>query len=469
MSADFGACPSLSDQAREVVCRIFGEGESPLKDRSSYELIGPMVKRHIAAPDRNSVMREIQGWFESDGNRHWLRPEMQERVAVVILDGIGPADQSETAVWAIGSINAELAARKMRANWSASAIDGFVHATLRTLKTACDRNKVLEASGSFGLDLDSANAGIPGDAFPREWSVGTFQNLLKHGRRFVVSGLHPAVGNLIALTVALRPDLLGRLVERLDHPVVQGRGGSAARSRLPALRTIARPWIGSVRLHALRRLPWRSCTRSKPSTPWTTTCGPQGARTWTDTVGLPNCARPATTSTRRLRASWADWADSLSHLTPGACARWIGELLGAAPRSLHSHGDGKALRVQQLEAACNEALVRLVHQSWSSDLSEILITGLRTDPSETWTRHLGDLAWALRESAPERAAEIARAALRSHEARVKQVLGAQLTNSGLALLGAPGVDRAVWAPASPSRIEHWILGSGSWTGANNCL
>ena len=118
----------------------------------------------------------------------------------------------------------------------------------------------------------------------------------------------------------------------------------------------------------------------------------------------------------------AGLADSLSHLTPGACARWIGELLGAAPRSLHSHGDGKPLRAHQLEAACTEALVRLAHQSWSSDLSEILITGLRTDPSETWTRHLGDLAWALRESAPKRAAEIARAALRSHEARVKQVL-----------------------------------------------
>ena len=66
--------------------------------------------------------------------------------------------------------------------------------------------------------------------------------------------------------------------------------------------------------------------------------------------------------------------------------------------------------------------MRLVHQSWSIDLPEILISGLRADVRETSTRHLGDLAWALRESAPKRAVEIARAALRSHEARVKRVL-----------------------------------------------
>ena len=41
-------------------------------------------------------------------------------------------------------------------------------------------------------------------------------------------GLHPAVGNLIELTVALRPDLLGHLVERLDHPVVQARAARCA-------------------------------------------------------------------------------------------------------------------------------------------------------------------------------------------------------------------------------------------------
>ena len=48
--------------------------------------------------------------------------------------------------------------------------------------------------------------------------------------------------------------------------------------------------------------------------------------------------------------------------------------------------------------------------------------GLRNDPRATWTRHLGDLAWGLRESAPKRASEVARAALLSHEAHVEHVL-----------------------------------------------
>ena len=46
MSAGIGAGSSLSDQARDLVWRIFGEGESPLKGRSSYELIRLIVEHH---------------------------------------------------------------------------------------------------------------------------------------------------------------------------------------------------------------------------------------------------------------------------------------------------------------------------------------------------------------------------------------------------------------------------------------
>ena len=366
-------------------------------------------------------MREIQGWFESHGNRHWVRPEMKERVAAGILDGIGPAAHSETAVWAIGSIDAELAASMIRSKWSASEIDGFVHATFRTLKTACDRNKVLDASRSFGWDLDSANAGIPGDAFARETNVGTFQNLLNHGLRFVVSGLHPAVGNLIELTVALRPDLLGHLVERLDHPVVQAR---AARCAVEAARLsnhrVTLDWIRAASCPAQVALAIVYSLETVNALDYDLRSSGRedvGGHTWATEL------RPPCDDLDAAAASLlAGLADRLLQLKPGACARWIGELLGAAPRSLHSHGDGKPLRAHQLETACTEALVRLVHQSWSIDLPEILISGLRADGRETSTRHLGDLAWALRESAPKRAVEIARAALRSHEARVKRVL-----------------------------------------------
>ena len=421
MSASFGADSSLRSQMGHVVWRIFGEGESPLKGRSSYELVRPIVQHHVAVADRNSVMREIQGWFESHEDRHWLRPEMQEQVATVILDGIGPANQSETAVWAIGSINAELAASMLRSNWSASAIDGFVHATIGTLKTASDRNRVLDASRGFGLDLDSAGAEVPVDAFVRTGRIATFQNLVNQGLRFVVGGLHPAVENLIELSVALRPDLLGLLVERLEHPVVQAKAARCAdetarlsnhRATLDWIRADSCPALVALAIvHSLETVnaldrDLRFSGRED-----------MGGHMWTTELRPPEDDLDAAAA-----GLLAGLANSLSRLEPRVRTHWIGELLGAAPRSLHSHGDGKPLRVQQLETACTEALVRLVHQSGSSDLLEILCTALRTDPRGTWTRHLGDLAWALRKSAPKRAADVAWAALRSHEAYVDHVL-----------------------------------------------
>ena len=52
----------------------FGEGESALKGGSSQELIRPSVEGHFAVAARNRVMREIQRWFESHGNRQRLHP-----------------------------------------------------------------------------------------------------------------------------------------------------------------------------------------------------------------------------------------------------------------------------------------------------------------------------------------------------------------------------------------------------------
>ncbi|WP_420462809.1 hypothetical protein [Candidatus Palauibacter sp.] len=421
MSPGIGVGPPLSDPAAEVAWRIFGVGESPLKGRSSYKLIRPIVERHVAVADRHGVIREIEACFESHGDRHWLRPEMKERMAEAVLDGIGSSNQSEAAVWAIGSINSELAISRIRSKWSAAAIDGFVHAALGSLKTACDRNRVLDPSGGFGLDLDSAGAEIPADAFVREGRIETFQNLANQGLRFVVGGLHRAVDNLIELSVALRPDLFGLVVEKLEHPVVRAKAARCAveiarrsnhRATLDWIQADACPaQIALALVHSLETVnaldyDLRSTVREDV-----------GARAWATEL------RPAHDDLDAAAESLlAGLADRLLALRSPVCVRWIGELLGAAGRSLHSHGDDKPLRVHQLETACTEALMRLVHQSWSGELLEILMAGLRNDPRATWTRHLGGLAWGLRESAPRRASEVARAALVGHEGHVEYVL-----------------------------------------------
>ena len=43
--------PSLPDEAKSVIWRIFGEGASPMTRRSPYELIAPVVKKHLSSTD----------------------------------------------------------------------------------------------------------------------------------------------------------------------------------------------------------------------------------------------------------------------------------------------------------------------------------------------------------------------------------------------------------------------------------
>ena len=108
---------SLPAEAKAVIWRIFGEGESPLKKRSTYELIECIVRKRVSSAERDRVISEIRGWFESHGDQRWLKSEMSEPVAVLILEEIG-TERTETAIWAVGSVDAELAASIIRPRWS---------------------------------------------------------------------------------------------------------------------------------------------------------------------------------------------------------------------------------------------------------------------------------------------------------------------------------------------------------------
>ena len=104
--------------------------------------------------------------------------------------------------------------------------------------------------------------------------------------------------------------------------------------------------------------------------------------------------------------------DRLADLPPLPCARWIGELLANAPYMLRPGGEHERPHpLKQLENACTEVLALLVRESWSEALLAELRAGLSLTPRTTWPRHLATVAWALREVAPPRAAEIARATL----------------------------------------------------------
>ena len=162
---------SLPDEAKAVIWRIFGLGESHIDRRSAYELIEETVKEHASSIDTNRAIAEIRRWFESHGNQQWLKSEMSEPVAALILGGITPK-RGEIAIWAVGSIDAEIAIWAVGSidadsavpiihalQWPPKEIDSFVEAALRTLKKLCDQDKVLDAARISGID--SASAKIP--------------------------------------------------------------------------------------------------------------------------------------------------------------------------------------------------------------------------------------------------------------------------------------------------------------------
>ena len=413
---------SLPDEAKAVIWRIFGEGESPLKKRSTYELIKPIISKRVSSAERDRVISEIRGWFESHGDQRWLKSGMSEPVAVLILEGIG-TKRIETAIWAVGSINADLAASVIRARWSHQEINSLVEAALTTLKKLCGRDEVLDATRCTGFaSQDSINAKIPKDAVKREGRLETFRHLDNHGFELVHRGLHTAAGNLIELVIELRPEQFESLIKRLDHPVMQARAAERmVAAALPMDHRNTLQWINQSSSEALVALAilhtLNTVNRLDEELRFTDRLDADQYR-WSTELRPPQ---------DDLNTAAADLitglVDRLAVLDPLACARWIGELLSSAPYMLHQDGEYEIPhRIKQLERACTELLACLVCQSWSEGLLAELRAGLCLAPRTTWTRHMAEVAWEIRDLEPERATEIARATLDEHERHIAEQL-----------------------------------------------
>ena len=412
---------ALPDQARAVIWQIFGNGESPLSGRSTFDLVGPIIRKHVASSTQaDRSIAEIRGWFQAIGERRWLKQDLREPVAALIVEGIG-ISWSETAIWAIGSINDGLAASIIRSRWSPEEINSFVEAALATLEKVCERDEILNAAGFVPLgQTDPGKARIPRDAVQREGRLETFQYLNSHGFDLIHQALHPPAGNLIEVVIDLQPERFESLIERLDHPVMQTRAAyrmvtptRALDHRKPLL------WIAENSCDALIALAIvhtletvnaldediRSSARLGEDRPlWSTELSPPQDDLDAAAVNLLN-----------------DLIDQLAMLDPLACARWIGELLSGAPYALLRGGEfEKPPRIEQLERMGTELLARLVRHSWSDGLLAALCAGLCLTPRTTWTRHLAAVAWEVRDVEPERAAMLARATLNEHERRIAE-------------------------------------------------
>ena len=407
----------LPEEAKAVVWRIFGEGESPFSGLSPYELIEPIIRKEKYVPSgkQNRALLEIRGWFESYGDRHWLKSEMGEQVAVLILEGM-KSERSESAVWAVGSIEPDLAARIIRAGWRRQEFDSFVDAAFKALQKLCDRNKVLDAAH---LSNQNSNDGkVPTNAVVRPGWLANFQHLDSHGFELAYEGLQRTAGNLIDLIFDMMPEEFESLLGRLGHPVMQARAANRV--------------IGRTRLKQHRKtLQWINPTA----------CDAVVALAIVHTLNTINSLDEDLRYSERSDTEHYNWSTELLHplddldsaaaslitgmivrladFEPLRCTRWVGELLGIAP-TIINRADRNEIpkRIKQLEKACTELLGRLFRESWSEELKDELCNGLQLTGRWTWSRHVASIAWEIRDVKPERAAEVAMAALHEGERQI---------------------------------------------------
>lgn len=400
---------SLPDEAKAVIWRIFGAGTSHLNKRSTYELIEPIIKKHVTSSERERCTTEIRDWFESRGDQQWLRSDMREPVAVLILEGVRGKSE-EIAIWAVSWIDANQAAPLIHSLWSPKEIDSFVEAAIKMLKKLCDKDEVLDTTFGFA-GHDSVKAKIPKNAVLREGRLETFRRLDMDGGR---PRLYAEVGNLVELLIKLQPEQFETLIEKLDHPVIQARAAvHLIATTRPLKHRMTLEWITKDSCDALVAL----AIVYTLNTVYKLDNGPRRAdRMTTDQYRWSTELRhPKDDLDSAAVALLKDLVNRLTVLGPLACARWIGELLNDAPYGLHKLGSHmKPLRIEQLEGVCTKLLARLVCQSWSDNLFTEFCEGLCLTPRTTWTRHLAEVAWEIRDVEPERTAEIARLTLDKH-------------------------------------------------------
>lgn len=413
MSVKPGGASSLSAEARETVWRIFGAGAQPGGRGSVFDHIEPMIRKHVPPADQDRAIVTISDWFESGAHARWLKPDRAESVADLVIQGVGRR-RSEDAVWAIGSIGIELSAALIRRLWAGDEIRTFVDAAVDVLNQTEARARPEDRSA--GLE-DEALGTFQG-AVSRDGIVAAFARLEEESLELVNQGLHPTIANLVDLAVEFFPEQVPALVSRLEAPTMQARAARRLVARTPpgepgaivgwitehAVDTAVALAIVHV-LGAARKLD-DSRTRRDPSP------APASQESSGQAPQRPEDA--ARNLVLRL-------LERLATLDSPRCLRWIGEVLHQAPRALSLPGGGqKPELLAHLEEECTRLAVSRFRASGSGPLLPHFQDGLLPGRGRHWVRHQMAIARAMRESAPGRAEELARATLDEHRRQLAE-------------------------------------------------
>ena len=436
MSTDIKPPYFLPNEAKNLVWRIFGEGESLLTNRTSYELIEPILDKHASDTNKHRIGSEISSWFEElQDNLHSLREERIEIVTDLILEGIREV-REDTAIWAISWTDPERVVRHVHLSWDPYEIESLVEAIIMVLKDCCDRDRVLDATRFLPFEAREKikNVRIPKNSIVCNGLLQTYLNVHRNLR----FRLHRPFINLVEIVMRLQLGKFESFVDRVDHPVVRywaahfvmtkSQDGDhreplrwikkGARNDLIALSivyTLNTVYRIETDLVSMERLPLEKIR-------WRTELRP-----------------PRDNLDAAAAKLIADLVTHLKLFDPRLFARWIGEILVYATSVFHSQNNSEAPhRIKQLEQVCITSLAQSGKRVILDGLLDEFRAGLSLSVGTKWTRHIAQLASEIRDVVPMDAAKISQEVLEVEERHIAKTL----RNGGLYSNWSQWEDRA---------------------------
>ena len=401
----------LSPEAGTAVWRIFGQGAAPRAKRLTYEQIEPVIREHVPSGDQHRAFTTVRSWFELGGPTPSLKPECRELVADLILDGVGPR-RSDTAVWAIGSLEPHLSVDRIRRQWSSGEIESFIATAIRAL------NGVSRTSGASAEVDHEDESGFP-RAVRRSGLVGAFARLDEESLESPHEGLSPVIRNLIELAVELSPDPFVFVVVELQAPAMQLKAARHLGSLRASEDGTPLSWITDRSCDSAIALAIVQTLKVVRTIDETRTAPVSGApaQRLPDSDPAPHSEGFGDAAPDLLRRL----VERLGNLAPPVCLRWIRELLTHAPHALPATSDGeKPLRLLRLEEECTKLVAGLLLKRWSADLLSQFRTEPRPARHGSWVRHQAAVAWEVRDLSPERSVELGQIILDQHRRRLAE-------------------------------------------------
>ena len=434
MITDTHTVISLPSEVIPLIWRILGVGESPFRPPLNHECVESRVRGRARSANQDVAIDEIQGWFDREGEHWTLRDELRVPVAMLILHGVkqdindgAKSLGDDIAFWAIGSIHPDVAETVIRYQWSADEVGTFVNYVLETLNQLCQRNRVINPDRIARLGAPGAEVTV--DVTQKPEKLKTFQRMEE-----CEWWLYPGVLSMVGLLIKLDPSLFVPMVEKVEHPVVQRWAAQCAAGYFTHA-NFQRPleWITDRSPDAAVAL---AVVHTVENINHLDSEARRNSRSHKENVGLDETGSGLLTGL----------LDKLAANEPIAAARWMIELLNYSVAAFPAYGSPeKPGRVGQLEQLCLRELSYLVCQHWSDELSRVLLAGLLADPFVPQTLPVAQIAWEIRDSWPERSAEIAHMILNEHERELSEALDG---------------DRRFFYNSGNWNARDWIFGLG---------